>query len=42
MKEAERNFVKKLLDRDYKDEEISGLTSLELEEVCALRKSFDN
>ncbi len=42
MKEAERNFVKKLLDRDYTDEEISELTSLELEEIIILRKSFEN
>ncbi|MCT1905276.1 transposase [Oceanobacillus sojae] len=42
MKEAERNFVKKLLDKNYTDEEISELTSLELEEVSMFRKSLEN
>ena len=42
MKEAERNFVKKLLDKNYTDEEIFGLTRFEPEEVSMLRKSFKN
>ncbi|WP_449354335.1 hypothetical protein ACUL41_14160 [Virgibacillus natechei] len=42
IEEAERNFARKLLDRNYSDEEISQLTSLELKEVTKLRQSLDH
>ncbi|WP_130858737.1 hypothetical protein [Gracilibacillus phocaeensis] len=42
IEEAERNVAKKLIDRDYSDEEISELTSLELKEVTKLRKSLEH
>ncbi|WP_373895327.1 hypothetical protein [Virgibacillus sp. CBA3643] len=42
IEEAERNFARKLLDKNYSDEEISQLTSLELKEVTKLRQSLDH
>ncbi|WP_080874511.1 hypothetical protein [Oceanobacillus timonensis] len=40
--DAERKFVKNLQDRNYSEEEIAELTSLELEEVRKLQKSLEN
>ncbi|MEF3330434.1 MULTISPECIES: hypothetical protein [Oceanobacillus] len=40
--EAERNFATKLLERNYSDEEITQLTSLNMEEVKMLRESLEN
>ncbi|WP_130859056.1 Rpn family recombination-promoting nuclease/putative transposase [Gracilibacillus phocaeensis] len=42
IEEAGRNFAKKLLARDYSDEEIVQLTSLELGEVTKLRRSLEH
>lgn len=40
MEKAERNFVKKLLNKNYSEKEIAELTSLDVKEVKILRKSF--
>lgn len=42
IQEAERNFAKKLLSRNYSDEEISELTGLELKEVTELQRTLEN
>ena len=41
-KEAEKNFARKLLERNFSDEEITQLTELKIEEVKRLRESLDN
>ncbi|ASK62189.1 hypothetical protein CFK37_08445 [Virgibacillus phasianinus] len=37
-KETEKNIAKKLIQKDYSDEQIMEITELELDEVVKLRK----